>query len=672
MTQSGARFVRTPFEWNAIEKAPGHYDWSRYDGVFAALKAAGMTPLPIVVNAPAGFGYTPGAAICGPLTPAGLDAFERFLTAAMERYGSRSPISATRGAVTYWQIHNEADFYLKHLDAPNGDLGALGGGCLGNTTNPYNPSEGETNWGPRQYVEILKRATNAKRAADPAAKIVFAALAADGCYDPARLDAHGRPAAVDDISRYAFNCRFFSQVLAAGGAPYFDLVSFNSYLFYRRNHETPTARGFLGKIERFRDALRDAAASSPHPELFHKPIVIAETGLAYGRDTRPCTVPNNSACVDFTPDTPALLVAPLLAQSLQAHTAPSRGINAPVDIFIWFALATDRPSEAGDWGLIYRGQPTQAYLAYQYGVRQLLGFVFAEDRGEATMVGGSRPIGGSEPCFGDATKSRRCNSLQWLVFTRPDGLQRHVLWVDSGYPHEPHAWRITPSNGGYVATPVEREVGFPIVPGEILTVTSDIGVVLTPHRQENGYAYFTVTHRAIYATVQPARAPVNERGGTVRYTPPPPPNTPKAPPPPPPFESFFPPGSVPAGATIFVQNHGRPSETPGNAPSLGSSFTLGCTTPSGQPCQLAHQTTITFDLRQFADRSVMRSLGLYQLTSAAGRSALAAERWVKVDTLACDAAALRCTAAITSFGTFAVLDERSSTFVPLAMERIRP
>jgi hypothetical protein len=673
LVQSGARFVRTPFDWSAIEQAPGRYDWSRYDGAFAALKRAGMTPLPIVSNAPAGFGYTPGTAVCGPLTAAGLAAFERFLTAAMERYGSRSPITATRGSVLYWQIYNEADFYIKDLAAPDGDVGALGGGCLGNTTNPYNPAEGETTWGPKQYVEVLKRATNAKTAADPNAKIVFAALAADGCYDATQLDRHGRPVAVDDITKHPFNCRFFSQVLAAGGAPYFDVVAFNSYMFYRWNHETPSGRGFLGKIERFRDALRDAAAESTNPAQYNKPIAIVETGLAYGKDTRPCTFPNNTACVDFTPDDPALLVAPLLAQSLQAHSAPTAGIVAPVDMVIWFALATDLPSDAGDWGLIYRGAPTQAYRAYQFVTRQLAGFSFLNDFGEATMVGGSRPVGGSEPCVGDPTKTRRCNTLQWLVFGRSDGLQRHVIWVDSGYPREPHAWQYTNRDGRYLASPVEREVGFPVVPGETLTVTTDVGAVLQPHRQANGYVYFKATHRAIIATVKPAGRTVGPDGGSVLYLPPPPQNDRTAPPPPPTFQTNFLPGSVPAGATVFVHSRGLPTETPGNAPSLGSSFTLGCTTSDGQPCQLTTPAPITFDISQFANTTGSYSLGLYRLAGpTTGRAAQASDRWVRVGALACDAATKQCVGTISSFGTFAVLDERSYTFVPLALESSRP
>ncbi|GIW08722.1 MAG: hypothetical protein KatS3mg060_3527 [Dehalococcoidia bacterium] len=672
MVQSGARVVRTPFAWNLIETSPGNYDWSRYDGVFAELKKAGMTPLPIVSNAPAGFGYTPGVAICGPLTPKGLDAFERFMTAAMERYGSRSTITATRNSVVYWQIYNEADFYLKDLAAPDGDIGALGGGCLGNTTNPYNPSEGPTNWGPALYVEVLKRATNAKNAADPNAKIVFAALAADGCYDATKLDSHGRPLAVDDIAKNPFNCRFFAQVLDAGGAPYFDLAAFNSYLFYRWNHETPSAPGFLGKIERFRDVLRDAAVGSPNPALFNKPIAIVETGLAYGQDTRPCTLPNNTACVDFTPDDPALLVAPILAQSLQGHTAPGSGLAAPVDLVIWFALNTEKPTSAGDWGLVYQGKPTQAYLAYQYATSQLRGFAFLNDFGEATMTGGTRPVGGSEPCVGDPTKTRRCNSLQWLAFSRADGLQRHVIWVDSGYPREPHAWKYANVNGLYVATPLEREVGFPIVPGETLTVTSDIGVVLQPHRQESGYAYFKATHRAIFATIKPAAAQIGQNGGTVQYTPPPPSQGPNAPPPPPAFQGTFLPGSVPAGATIFIVNSGAPDQTPRNAPSLGAAFTLGCTTPSGEPCDLNGPATLTFDISQFANATGSYSLGLYKLVPGSGVSALSSDTWVKVGTLTCDTTTKKCTGAIASFGTFAVLDERSFTFIPLATDATRP
>jgi hypothetical protein len=353
MQSSGARFVRTTLNWNEIEKKPGQYDWTAADRTMKALKAAGMTPLLIVSNAPFPGVYTPGAAICGPLTPAGLAGFEAFLKAAMFRYGANGTIPDLKGSARYWQIYNEADFYIKNLSAPDGDLGALGGGCLGNTTNPY--GGGESFWGPKLYAAVLGRAKAAKLAADPDAKIVLAALASDGCYD---RDLNP----VDDPAKNAFNCLFFPQLIdptigAAGDL--FDLAAFNSYMFYRANHEKPGAKGFLGKIERFRGYMRKAGLV--------KPIAIVETGLAYGQGTNPC--PNFAgkvlSCVDFTPDDPATLVAPVLAWTLQAHSAAI----APVNMVIWFAMSTDAPTSAGDWGLVYQGKPTQAYQAYQHFVR---------------------------------------------------------------------------------------------------------------------------------------------------------------------------------------------------------------------------------------------------------------------------------------------------------------
>jgi hypothetical protein len=197
--------------------------------------------------------------------------------------------------------------------------------------------------------------------------------------------------------------------------------------------------------------------------------------------------------------------------------------------------------------------------------------------------------------------------------------------------------------------------------------------VLQPHRQANGYVYFKATHRAIIATVKPAGRTVGPDGGSVLYLPPPPQNDRTAPPPPPTFQTNFLPGSVPAGATVFVHSRGLPTETPGNAPSLGSSFTLGCTTSDGQPCQLTTPAPITFDISQFANTTGSYSLGLYRLAGpTTGRAAQASDRWVRVGALACDAATKQCVGTISSFGTFAVLDERSYTFVPLALESSRP
>ncbi|GIW09878.1 MAG: hypothetical protein KatS3mg061_0935 [Dehalococcoidia bacterium] len=663
LTGLGVRFVRMPFEWRAIETTPGNYDWSAYDAKLIALKQAGLTPLLIVSNAPFPRTYTPGAAICGPLTGQGLQAFEQFLRAAMERYGSRASDPTRRNAVRYWQIYNEADFYIKDLTAPDGAPGALGGGCLGNTVDPYNPTSGETNWGPRQYVEILRRAWNAKQAADPEAKIVFAALASDGdlsttgCYDPTDLDLQGRPRPGTNPATTPFNCQFFPRVLAAGGAEVFDLVAFNSYLYYRWNHETPQAKGFLGKIDRFRQYLREAALAQGRPATaFDKPIAVVETGLAYGAGTAPCALPNNTACRDFTPDDPALLVAPILGQSLQARAVFS---TTPLAITIWFALTTDRPDPAGDWGLVYRGEQTQAYRAFQYFLAQMTGMRFLSDLGEPTMLGSGRPLGGSEPCLN--RPDHRCNTLQWLVFDRPDGLQRHLLWIDSGYPREPHAWRYRFEGGQFIAEPLVREVGFPVIAGQAISVTTDLGVPLTPVREEAGYRYYTVTHRAIYATLSPLLVTAGADGVSLRYLPPPQ-TPPTGPPPGPPLTLTFPSGSVPPGSQLFF----NPLPTPSQG--LGA-FSLNCYDSAFNPCQPVGVVQLVLTL---PTSSLQMTVTVYRVPDANSFSSLsrlaAAPGWEKVGTLSCQGT--RCSGSISAgTGRFVLVDETPRTYVPISLTR---
>jgi hypothetical protein len=640
---SGARFVRLAFNWNEIERLPGQYDWTATDRVLRALKQSGIAPVLIVANAPFPGHYTPGAAICGPLTAEGLAAFERFLVAAMRRYGSSAMDPTLRSAARHWQILNEADFYLRDLTAPDGARDALGGGCLGNSRDPYGTNA--PNWGPKLYAAMLARAWTAKETADPSAIILFAAVAAEGCYGP-----NGEP--LDDPARFTFNCRFFEQVVdpAIGNAgAYFDVMAMNWYLFHRPSHETSRAKGFLSKVERLRGQL--AAAG------LRKPIAISETGLVYGPGTAPCQIPTNLACVDRTADAVALLVAPVLAWTLQAASHP----DTPVVMLIWFTLTSEPGDPIGEWGLVRQGTPSQAYLAYQYLARELRGLRFLADFGEPTVLAAGQSPGGSDPCLPSrGGPTRRCNSLQWLAFLTPDFReQRHLVWVDSGYHDEPHAYRFLSVGTVLVPIPVEREVGFPTA--RLLWVTTDTGSALAPLRVQDGLSYFRVTHRAIVAALRPdleatvgrhgldvTFQPALGRGGVYRA------------PAPPSVTLQAPPGALPEGATVFLSAGDAP---PGLAASRWrpDSLTIGCLAPRGQRCLVTGTVRINL-----ARESILTSV----VEGPLGWPPPALRRDGSVTyPLHCDSTV--CSAALTGFGRFTVVDGGTRTFVPAAALNLR-
>lgn len=640
---SGARFVRMAFNWNEIERLPGAYDWTATDRVLAALKQSGIAAVLIVANAPFPGHYTPGAAICGPLTDVGLAAFERFLTTAMNRYGTRAADPALRGAARHWQILNEADFYLRDLAAPDGARDALGGGCLGNTRDPY--GSGTPYWGPRHYGAILRRAWAAKQSADPGATILFAALAAENCYGP-----RGEP--LDDETRFTFNCRFFQQVVdptIGNAGSFFDVMAINWYLFHRQSHETTEAKGFLAKIERFRGQL--AAAG------LRKPIAISETGLVYGPNTAPCRIPNNLACVDRTANDVALLVAPILAWTMQAASDP----EMPVVMLIWFTLASELGDAIGEWGLVNRGVPSEAYTAYEYMVRQLRGSRFLADLGEPTVAAEGASPGGSDPCL--PTRGgpvRRCNSLQWLVFLTADlREQRHVVWIDSGYHDAPHAYRFVPVGDVLVPIPVEREVSFPTA--RLVRVTTDTGLPLAPVRVEEGKSFFRVSHRALVATLRADReATIVHQGATVSLDPIVPFAGAYRAPAPPSVTVEVAPGALPAGAQLFLSAGDAPARLPVSR-WRSDTVVIGCLDPSGQPCQVTGEVRLVFRRNTLLTTNVDGPFGLPP--PALRRNGTLSYPLVCDDTT--------CAARVNGFGSFLVVDGGARLFAPLVSKMAR-
>ncbi|GIW12205.1 MAG: hypothetical protein KatS3mg061_3262 [Dehalococcoidia bacterium] len=639
----GARYVRTALNWDEVEGVPGQYRWESYDARFRALREAGLVPLVVVANAPFPGSYTPGAARCGPLTERGLAAFEQFLASAMRRYGSQAGDPSLRGAVMFWQILNEADFYLKDLTAPDGAPNALGGGCLGNTRDPYGSAS--PFWGPRLYAELLRRAGNAKQAADPAARIVFAALAADTCYDRT-----GAP--LDESTYLTFNCQFFAQVIdpAIGNAgALFDIASFNWYLFHRQAHETPTAKGFLGKIERFRQVMAAFGLA--------KPIIVSETGLTYGAGTRPCHDPANLACVDRTADDVALLVAPTLAWSLQAARHPTM----PLVAVIWFMLRSDPTSTVGEWGLIQSGVLSAAYRAFQFSVAELERTRFLADLGEPTVLAAGAAPGGSDPCLPSrGGPVRRCNTLQWLVFQdRTGAREKHVLWVDSGYHDEPHAYRYQLVAGVLVPQPVEREAGVPL--SRLLRATTDTGTVLTPWRVENGWAFFRVTHRALFLELAPEHQLVLDgAGGTLELAPPPVlPGAYRAPSGPA-LRLEVPAGALPVGTRVSAAVADGGTIAP-----LGA-LALSCQ-DRDRPCYPTRPLTLTLDagslLSQLALSSSLPALRLHASEAAAtAPPPLLRCRWPEG----------RCSGTISSFDLWLVVDGTQRLAIPITWRAAPP
>lgn len=208
---AGVRWVRVILYWSEIEpvrQVPPVYNWRRYDTLFSAAAAAGLTPIVIITGNPAWAAATP----CGPLHQERMGDFRAFLQALVARYGS------ARSGVRYWELYNEPD----NVDLA--DPGSLGG-CWGEDGGAY--------------AQMLRVAYRAIKEADPQAQVLSGGLAHDlFTYD-------GGP----------FREAFLDEFLAEGGTS-FDILSFH---YYRPFHERwdPYGPDLLGKVAYLRGKLAD-------------------------------------------------------------------------------------------------------------------------------------------------------------------------------------------------------------------------------------------------------------------------------------------------------------------------------------------------------------------------------------------------------------------------------
>ncbi|HHW87457.1 MAG TPA: hypothetical protein GX400_14780 [Chloroflexi bacterium] len=177
---AGFGWVRLHFNWSAIEPAPGRFDWSETDRLVAAITNAGLEPV-VVLNTTPDWALAPEDAVAANrlAPPSDFTDFARFAAAFARRYGDR---------VRYYQLWDE----------PN-----------------IAPHWGARHINPVGYAQMLRTAAPAVRAADADAVILAAALAPTA--DRGHL-------AIDEVY-------FLQRMLAAGAAPFFDVVAVQPFGF---------------------------------------------------------------------------------------------------------------------------------------------------------------------------------------------------------------------------------------------------------------------------------------------------------------------------------------------------------------------------------------------------------------------------------------------------------
>jgi len=184
--RTGVRSVRLAFYWQHGQPAgPGAVDFSEYDRLVLTAARRGLRVLPVVLGSPGWAAADPRAGGASP--PRDPADYARFLRELVGRYGPRGSLWAEqrdvpRRPIRDWQIWNEPDYPGFWSQQPFA----------------------------RAYVDLLREARRALRAADPGARAILGGLTGESW---------------DDLRR----------VYAAGGRRHFDAVALHPYTAKPRN-----------------------------------------------------------------------------------------------------------------------------------------------------------------------------------------------------------------------------------------------------------------------------------------------------------------------------------------------------------------------------------------------------------------------------------------------------
>ena len=301
MVNSQTTWVRSRVLWELVEPKNvdvASFDWAWADASLAAAsKTKGGLKLIVVFETVPGWAQKIKGWPDGPIDPDALDDFADFVSATVERYdGDGFQDAPGRPIIKHWELFNEPD----NNDGRWGQYGA-------------------------EYAAMLQVAYGAIKAADPAAQVLFGGLAYDWFDGP-------------------FNRSFLSDVLAAGGGPYFDVMNFHLYPIFAPVTWGSTSTGLMEKTAAIRAELANYG--------LEKPLVITEAGWYSNADADP-------------PSSDQEQIARLIQFFAQ-------GYAADIDVIVWWMLY-DPGNFLNDAGLVTNASqgpvvPKPSYTAYQTAV----------------------------------------------------------------------------------------------------------------------------------------------------------------------------------------------------------------------------------------------------------------------------------------------------------------
>lgn len=247
IANAGTTWTRRPVSWAAIEPTEGARNWAAFpEQEIIDASSRGLRVILVVEGTP-GWALKSGFP-CGAVAQQKFTALGNFLNDLVRRY------SAPPYNLRYWELWNEPDA-----------KGLLG--CWGDSTDTQY-------YGGSHYGAMLKIAYGRIKAADANAQVLVGGLLL-AC-DPIH----------PMLGRDCTSSRFLNGILAAGGGPFFDGISFHAYDYYDTgsdlysNMDWNSTASTTGPVAIAKaDYLRGVLAQYGYPKKY---LINTETALFHG------------------------------------------------------------------------------------------------------------------------------------------------------------------------------------------------------------------------------------------------------------------------------------------------------------------------------------------------------------------------------------------------------
>ena len=210
---AGVQLIRQNFDWDGIERSPGHFELAFYDQYMMDMARAGIQTLPVLYNSPRFWSSAPRRrALRYVYLPRSPRAMGRFAAALVARYGPNGSLwrehpDVPKLPVHAWQIWNEPNLVFYAAPRPSA----------------------------RRYAKLLRTVSRYIKKADPTAEVVTAGIPPTKLKSAIRLG------------------RFVQGMYRAGAGGSFDTLAVNSYA--KDSHELA---GIIRKVRRIMNRYGDA------------------------------------------------------------------------------------------------------------------------------------------------------------------------------------------------------------------------------------------------------------------------------------------------------------------------------------------------------------------------------------------------------------------------------